>query len=88
MYKVDFAQSSARELKKLPSHVQERIRYALESLRRDPFSELIRFRKIKGYENLYRIRLGDYRIVYEVIERKLLIIVIRTGHRSDVYRNL
>ena len=88
MYVVEFTKSASKDLKKLPDYVQQRVKTALSSLRLDPFSELIRYRKIKGHDSLYRIRLGDYRLVYQVKEGWLLILVIRVGHRGDVYRGI
>ncbi len=41
--------------------------------------------KLRGTENRYRVRVGEYRILYEIEDRKLLILVIRVGHRRDVY---
>jgi mRNA interferase RelE/StbE len=44
--------------------------------------------KLTGYPNLYRIRVGNYRIVYEIQDAKLIIIVITVADRKDVYRDL
>ncbi len=45
----------------------------------------IGFKKIKGYSNAYRIRLGDYRVIYEIRNLELIIFVVKIGHRKDVY---
>ncbi|MDJ0899633.1 MAG: type II toxin-antitoxin system RelE/ParE family toxin [Xenococcus sp. MO_188.B8] len=42
--------------------------------------------KLKGEENLYRIRVGDYRVIYNVQDDRLLVLVVKVGHRGDVYR--
>jgi mRNA interferase RelE/StbE len=60
---------------------------ALEILSIDPLSEVLRFRKIRGKENHYRILLGDYRIIYSPQMTMLIVRVIRIGHRRDVYRH-
>jgi mRNA interferase RelE/StbE len=44
-------------------------------------------RKIVGSEDAYRIRVGDYRIVYKIVDRVLTVFVVRVGHRKDVYRD-
>jgi mRNA interferase RelE/StbE len=44
--------------------------------------------RLSGIENLFRVRVGDYRIVYEIADDILVVLVIRIGHRSDVYRRL
>jgi mRNA interferase RelE/StbE len=60
-------------------------RVALTFLSQNPFSEVLQVKKLRGEENLYRIRLGDYRLVYEVRRKEILVLVIKIGHRSDVY---
>ena len=88
MYAVEFTKSASKDLKKLPDYIRQRVETALTSLRLDPFSDLIRYRKVKGHDSLYRIRLGDYRVVYEIKAEKLLILIIRVWHRGDVYRGI
>ena len=43
-------------------------------------------KKLQGFENRYRIRVGDYRIIYEIHDNRLLVIVLEVGHRSHIYR--
>ena len=59
----------------------------LEILSIDPLSEVLRFRKIRGKENHYRVRVGDYRIIYSPVNEVLVVRVIRIGHRKDVYKH-
>jgi len=87
-YRIEFVKSARREFDALPVKIQTRTIEALQLLSTNPFSELLRFKKLKGAESLYRVRVGDYRIVYEVRGAVLLIVVIKIGHRKDVYRNL
>jgi len=61
---------------------------ALAVLSENPYSELLRIKKLRGADALYRIRIGDYRVVYEVRRDRLVVIVIKIGHRGEVYRNL
>jgi len=42
--------------------------------------------KLQAPEDLYRIRVGDYRIIYEIFDRRLLVLVLKVGHRSEVYK--
>ena len=86
-YKIFFKKSASKELKELSGEVREKILESLETLRVNPFSDLIKFKKIKAKENLYRIRVGDYRVVYSIERNDLIIIVIKIGHRKDVYRH-
>jgi mRNA interferase RelE/StbE len=87
-YRVEFKKSARKEFDRLPRRIQEKVVEALRFLSESPFSDLLNIKKIKGEESLYRIRIGDYRLVYEVQAVVLLVIVIKIGHRREVYRNL
>lgn len=63
-----------------------RIYMVIELLKENPFPPKVR--KVKGTFNYYRVRMGDYRIIYQVLQDRLVIEVIRVGFRKDVYRNL
>jgi len=86
-YKVEFVKSAKKEFDHLPSKIKERITEALKFLSQNPFSDLLRTKKIKGADHLYRIRIGDYRLVYEIQKMRLLILVIKIGHRKEIYRH-
>ena len=85
-WKVLFQKSAHKEYLKLPKKVRVKIDETLEILSVNPLGEILRFKKIRGKENHYRIRIGDYRIVYTPKEYKLIIRVIRIGHRKDIYK--
>ena len=87
-YRVEFVKSARKEFDRLPARVQAKIVETLRLLAANPFSELLRIKKLKGADALYRFRIGDYRVVYEIKQEVLLILVIKIGHRSEVYRNL
>lgn len=84
-YQVVFQKSAYREYQSLPISIRSRVDKALEILSIDPLSEVLRFKKIRGKENHYRIRVGDYRIIYSPQTATLIVRVIRLGHRQDVY---
>ena len=84
-YKILFQKSAYKEYKSLPQSVRLRVDQALEMLSIDPLSEVLRFKKIRGKENHYRIQVGDYRIIYSPQTAALIVRVIRIGHRRDVY---
>lgn len=86
-YRVEFTRSAKREFDGVPRAIQERIGEACRFLTLNPFSELLRIKKLKGAQ-LYRIRIGDYRIVYEVRQQVLVVVIIKVGHRREVYRHL
>ena len=85
MYTVVFVRSAYEEYRKVPQGVRQRIDEVLQILCINPVSDVLKIRKIRGLENHYRIRVGDYRIVYSPQHDKLVIRVIRVGHRRDVY---
>jgi mRNA interferase RelE/StbE len=83
-YTVIFKPSADKALRKLPVKVQRRIAAATDTLADDPRpSGCI---KLEGEENLYRIRVGEYRIVYTIQDETLIVLVVRVAHRKDVYR--
>ncbi|MEP6847766.1 MAG: type II toxin-antitoxin system RelE/ParE family toxin [Acidobacteriota bacterium] len=85
-YSVEFTTSAEKEFVKLPAKVRSRVAEALTVLSINPFSELLNIKKLKGVDKVFRIRLGDYRIVYEAHQKRLLVIVIKIGNRREVYR--
>lgn len=88
IYRVHLTKSAQKEFKALPSKVKNRISDSLKLLEINPFSELLQIKKLKGEENLYRTRIGDYRILYEVRKKEIIVVVIKIGHRKEVYKNL
>ena len=82
-YSIEFAPSAARELRKLDSPIRLKLAFAIDALSRNPRPNGVT--KLKAAD-AWRIRLGDYRIVYEIIDRRLAVMVLRLAHRRDVYR--
>lgn len=78
--------SAAREFRQLPKATKARVEEALQLLPVNPYAEILGVRKLRGATDLFRIRVGDYRIVYEVRNDVLTVVVIKLGHRRDVYR--
>jgi len=85
-FEIRWKQSAGKELKKLPQSVIGRILPVVEALANDPIPA--NSVKLSGADHTYRIRIGDYRLIYNVLNRTLTIEVIRVGHRKDVYRNI
>jgi len=82
-YNMRWKSSATRELKKLPRNIISRILEAVEKLRATAYPDGVR--KLVGSEHTYRIRVGDYRIIYSILASELVIEIIRVGHRKDVY---
>ena len=83
-YTVNFTNSAAREFRSLPSEIKRRVGSVVDSLQRTPRPSGVR--KLQGHDELYRIRIGSYRLVYEIDDRTVRILVTKIRHRSDVYR--
>ncbi len=83
-YEIRIAPSAARSLRGLDRPIQRRIAAAIDGLAAEPRPSGVR--KLVGAEDLWRIRVGDYRIVYAIGDDRLVVLVVRIGHRSDVYR--
>jgi mRNA interferase RelE/StbE len=83
-YQIEWKTSALRELKKLDKPVIPRIITAVESLIDNPFPTGVR--KLQGSEHTYRLRVGDYRILYEVYQNVLRIQIVRVRHRREAYR--
>lgn len=67
-------------------HIATKIYLASELLSANPRPPKARL--VVGFEELWRIRVGDYRIVYQIVDDKLVIVIITVGHRKNVYRGL
>jgi mRNA interferase RelE/StbE len=83
-YRVELSNHAFRDLKKLDKPVQKRIGQTIDGLEKEP--RLPGCQKMEGLENAFRVRVGDYRIIYQVNDKVLLVLVIKAGHRRDVYR--
>jgi len=82
-YEVEFRPSARKSLDKVPRKDRLRIEGAIELLRSDPYPPAA----IKLTErNEYRVRVGNYRVVYDIVKGRLVILVLAIGHRKDVYR--
>lgn len=84
-YTVEIARRAVKAIAKLPRQEQQRVRAAIDLLADEPRPPGCT--KLTGEDSAYRVRIGDYRIVYEVIDARLVIHVVRVGHRRDVYRD-
>ncbi len=83
-YKVEWKHSAIKELEKLPRQMLARIVEAVNDLARDPYPGGTR--KLYGSERTYRIRVGDYRVLYSIYNDKFIVEIIRVKHRKDVYK--
>ncbi len=82
-YSIEVVPSARKALARLPLPMRRRVQVAIDQLADNPFPAGVK--KLQG-EDAYRIRVGDYRVIYEVQHGRLTILVIRIGHRREVYR--
>jgi mRNA interferase RelE/StbE len=76
-YRIELKKSAAKSLRKIPKADQKRIAGKIDSLAENPPNP-----------DTTKIRVGDYRIVYEIHEDVLLILIVKIGHRKDIYKNI
>jgi mRNA interferase RelE/StbE len=79
-YQIEIKPSAAKELEKLPRQVIPRVVTAINKLTENPYPQGIK--KLAGFERTYRIRVGDYRVLYDVLDKLLIIEIIR----KDAYK--
>ena len=85
-YTIEIKKSAAKSLKKIPRLEQQRIVKKIDDIAEDlPNQEMT---KMKGDNPFHKIRVGNYRIIYEIQEEILIILIVKIGHRKDVYRNI
>lgn len=85
-YAVLLAPAAERQLKALDKPLQQRMTKRLARLGDNPRPPGVD--KLAGEDNLYRVREGEYRIVYTIQDKKLIVLVVKIGHRKEVYRKL
>ena len=83
-YRIVMTAEARRNMLALPRDVARRVDACILALAQTPRPP--RTKKLKGAGDLWRVRVGDYRVVYQIEDGKLLILVIRIGHRREVYR--
>lgn len=83
-YEIEVSGTAEKQLKKLPADDQLRVVRAVLALAEEPHPR--GSRKLSGYDDVFRIRVGRYRVLYSVVESRLVIIILKVGHRKDVYR--
>ncbi len=85
-YAIKFRPSVEKDIRHLPKKELIRIKRKIESLAENLPDEATT--KMKGNNNFHKVRIGDYRIVYEIHDDVLVILVVKIGHRKDIYKKL
>lgn len=82
-YVISFRSTAEKQLEELPKIYYQRVRNKIINLTNNPYPPGCE--KLKGGDKEYRIRVGDYRVIYRVEHTQLVIIIIKVGHRREVY---
>ncbi len=85
-FRIEVSATAEKQIRKLPREDQLRVLRAIRPLANEPTPP--GSRKVRGYDDVFRIRVGTYRILYRVEGRCLLIIILKIGHRREIYRSL
>ena len=86
MYGIELSIKAAKAYLKLPAQFQKRIDAKLTMIAENPYGKHNNVKSLQGMHGCYRLRIGDWRIVYEIVDDKLKIYVIKIGQRKEVYR--
>jgi mRNA interferase RelE/StbE len=86
IYQIEFTKGALKQLKKLPTDIKERIDSKILELADEPRPSGVK--KLEGNDSLYRIRVNDYRVIYQIQDDVLLVTVVKAGHRREIYRQV
>ena len=83
-YRIEFAPSAFRQMKRLGASLKGQIGRSLGALEKEPRPQGCA--KLKGAEDIFRIRVGGYRVLYQVRDDALVVLVVKVGNRRDIYK--
>ena len=84
-YEVQILPKAARQIKALSVEVRQNITLTIQSLANEP--RPIGVKKLSGEKDIYRVRVGNYRVLYRIVDKVLVVVVVSVGHRREVYRD-
>lgn len=88
-YSLLLHKSVTKFLEKCPNKQRQDIKQKLELLKQNPYAnEQLDIKSMQGYESLYRLRIGQYRLVYQIKQDELIVFVLKMGSRGDIYKAL
>ena len=83
-FEIEITRTAEKQLQGLPQKDQERLATAMLALANDPRPRGCR--KLSGYDDTFRIRVGNYRVIYSVTDTRLIVLILKIGHRREIYR--
>ena len=81
-YKIRVKKSAEKDILSYDKQIRKRLLKTIYKLKQNPY---LKSKKLSVSENLYRVRVGNYRIVYEIIKKDSIIMIYKVGHRKNVY---
>ena len=84
-YRIEVSATAENQIRKLNRPDQVRVLRAIQALSKEP--RPAGTRKLQGYSDVFRVRVGTHRIIYSIERARLLIIILKLGHRRGIYRN-
>ena len=88
MYKLEFSKQAIKELRSFDKKIAQNLLAKMQKLALNPYSTELDVKKLKACQGLYRLRVGGYRIIYEIQDSKLIITIIKIGTRGGIYAEL
>jgi len=85
VYTIAYTKEAAKSLQRMPRDTAQRIREKLESIAADPYADHPNAKKLQGREG-YRLRVGDWRVIYKIQNEQLIIIVLKIASRGEIYK--
>ena len=85
MYSIVYSKQAVKSLQRMPGNTAQLIRKKLEEIAVNPFADHRNARKLQGREG-YRLRVGDWRVIYKIQNQQLMIIVLKVASRGEVYK--
>ena len=85
MYTIVYSKEAAKTLQRIPRNTAKLIREKLEIIATDPYADYANTKKLQGREG-YRLRVGDWRVIYKIQNEQLMIIVLKVAARGEIYK--
>ncbi len=85
-YRLLLHKNVTKFLKKCPERQRQTLKEKLEQLKQDPLNTALDIKSLQGYDNLYRLRVGQVRLIYQLENDELIIFIIKAGNRGDIYK--
>ena len=85
MYKIVFTKNAYKSFRRIPKNVVDLIRKKLDQIAKDPYTKRSNVTKLQNRQG-YRLRVGDWRVIYDIRTDELIILVLKVGSRGEIYR--